>query len=152
LAGGAALGADAGDDQAMARHAELMLSSYGLAQPQQLIAGEFEQLVALGALEMIVLRIAVIVFVHGPAAENHFPQQAGFDHFGQRAVNRRPAHFAGSRGAAQVQEQLIGVEMLVPPGNLFDEDAALLGNSLAARLQKFLEPFERRKSNLDGSK
>ena len=66
----------------------------------KLIAGEFDQLVALGAVQMIVLRVAVIVFVNGAAAEDHFSQQAGFDHFGQRAVDGRPANFAGRGGAA----------------------------------------------------
>ena len=81
-------------------HAELVFAGHGIAQANQLIAGEFDQLVALGALQMIVLRVAVIVFVHGPAAEDHFSQQAGFDHFGQRAVNGRPANLAGRGGAA----------------------------------------------------
>lgn len=148
---GAAARADAADDQPVAGHAELVFAGNGFAEFEQFVAGEFDQLVAFGAMQVIVLGVAVIVFVDRPAAKDHGPQQAGFDHFGQRAVDRGPADFFAARFASQIQQQLVGIEMFVPGGNLLHQSAPLLRNSLAAGLQVFLEPLDRRESNFDSA-
>ena len=80
--------------------AELMFAGHGFAELHQFVAGEFDQFAALGAMQMIVLGVAVIVLVDRAAAEDHFPQQAGVDHFGERAIDGRAADFSTGGFAA----------------------------------------------------
>jgi len=70
--GAAALLADAGDDQSVASDAKMMLSAQLVAKLLQFFVFEFEQLVALGAVKVVVLRIAVVVLVDGAAVEHEF--------------------------------------------------------------------------------
>ena len=47
--------------------------------------------------------------------------------------------------------QLVGVEVLVPPADLFDDQPPLLRHALAPCLQKLLEPRQRRECDFDRS-
>lgn len=72
---GAAAGFGAGfanavDDQAMAGDAETMVAGDLIAEGDQFRALELEQLVALSAVEMVVLGIAIIVLVDTTAIEH----------------------------------------------------------------------------------
>ena len=58
-----AVATDAGDYQPVARDAELVLAAELVAKLLQLFVFEFEQLVALGAVKVIVLRIAIVVLI-----------------------------------------------------------------------------------------
>src|SRR5688572_16461747 len=87
----AAIVAHARDDQAMAGNAEVVLAGHGVADVLQLLAAEFDELVANLAVQVIVLRVAVIVLVHRPAAERHLPQQSRLDQLVKSPVDGWPA-------------------------------------------------------------
>src|SRR5262245_56390387 len=74
LAGRAALGAHAANDQAMAGHPKLVLAGDRLAKTDELVAFELDQLVAVSAVQMVVLWVAIVVLINRPAAEHHGPQ------------------------------------------------------------------------------
>ena len=114
------------------------------------VAGKLDQLVALRAVQVIVLRVAVVVFVNAPAAERHLPQQAGFDEFGQRPVDRRPADLLRADEFAQLGQQIVGVEMLVPGKHLLDDDPPLLRDPLPFALQIFFQTLHGRQGDFDG--
>jgi hypothetical protein len=92
---------------------------------------------------MIVLWIAVVMLVDGSATEDHFVQQPRINHFGESAVNRRAANLSNIGICFQIGEQLVRIEMLVPTGNLLDDDSPLLRDSHSLGLQILLEPLER---------
>ena len=131
--------------------AEVVFAGHGLANLFHFVAGELDQLVALLAVQMIVLRVTVIVLVDGPVVEHHLAQQAGIDQLGQGAIDRGAAYALPTHLLAQLLEQLIGVEMLVVAENPFDDDPPLLGDPFATALQEFLEPLERRQADVDGA-
>ena len=145
----AAVVADAGDDQAVAGDAEVVLLGYGVADVRQFFAAEFDQLVAHLAVEMVVLRVAVVVLVNGPAAERHLPQQARFDQLVQRAIDRGPADFLVLVLAGVRVDEFIGIEMVVTLEDEIDQRPPLLRGPLAAALQILLEPLLRRERDLD---
>lgn len=78
-----------------------MLAGHCVADSGEFIAGKFDQAMARRAVEVVVLRIAVIVFVDGSSTEHHFFEQASFNHFSQRAVNSRPTGPRSFRRAAE---------------------------------------------------
>lgn len=75
----AAFLADAGDDQAVPRHAEAVFAADGVADPLQFVALKLDERVAHRAVQMVVLRVAVVVLVDGAAAEGHPAEEACFD-------------------------------------------------------------------------
>lgn len=140
----------------MVRHTELVFSGCGFAEGNQLVALEFDQLVALRAVKMIVLGVAVVVFVHRAAVEGHLAEQARIDHFGQRAINGGAANFFAALrisllGFGEVVDQLVRVKVFVARGDLLDDDATLLRDALAAALQKLFEAGDGGRSNFDAA-
>ena len=63
----------------MTSDAEVVFAADGVAEGLELFAAEFDELVADLAVEVVVLRVAVVVLVDGAAAERHFAEKAGFD-------------------------------------------------------------------------
>ena len=135
----AAVVANAGDDEAVARNAEVVFLGDGVAEDLQFFAAELDELVADLAVEVVVLRIAVVVLVDGSAAERHLSEEAGFDELVERAVNGGAADFVAIFAAAQAIDQLVGIEVVVAGEYVIDEGPALLRDSLAATLQILLE-------------
>src|SRR3954452_19891 len=70
----AAVVAYAGDDQAVAGDAEIVFLGDGIAERLQFFAAELDELIADLTVEVVVLRVTVVVFVDGPAAEGHFAE------------------------------------------------------------------------------
>src|SRR5487761_1070600 len=136
----------------MAEHSELVLTGNGLKNLLDFIAAELDQLAAPLAVQMVVLRIAVIVFIDLPALEVHFAQQAGLDQLAQRAINRGTAHGAAAGDFAQLAQQLVGVEVIVAAKDLFYDGPPLRRPPLPAALHELLEPFQRRESDFDRTK
>ena len=95
--GAGAVGADAGDDEAVAGDAKLMLAAELVAQLLQLLVLELEELVALGAVEVVVLGVAVVVLIDGAAVEDEFAKQARIDELAERAIDGGAADVARVR-------------------------------------------------------
>lgn len=133
---------DAVDRQVVAGYAEAMLASHSLTHGEHLFATELDQLVALGAVQVIVRRVAIIVLVDRAAAERHLPQQARFDQFVERSVNSRPTDRVLAEGFELV-DQLVGIEVRMPGEDMIDQHAALRGGSFAFALQVLFESLLR---------
>lgn len=116
----AAFLADAGDDQAMPRHAEAVFAADGVADALQFVALKLDERVAHRAVEMVVLRVAVVVLVDGPAAKGHPAEEACFDKFVERAINGGAADFVSQFSPREVSDQFVGVEMVVPFEDMVD--------------------------------
>ena len=106
----------AGNDHPVACHAESMLPGQLVPQRLQPLVFELEQPVALRAMEMVVLRVSVIVFVDRPPIEDEFPQQPRVHQFPQSAVDGRPAHVSRLPASGTLLHELVGVEMLAAVG------------------------------------
>ena len=139
MAFAAAVVADAGDDEAVAGDAEVVFAGDGVAERLQFFAAELDELVADLAVKVVVLRVAVVVFVDGPATERHFAEEARFDQFVERAVNGWAADFVAVVATGEAVDQLVRVEVVVTFEDVVDECPALLRDPLAAALQVFLE-------------
>lgn len=137
--------AGAVDDQAVSCGAEAVLTSRGLENGEQLGAGELEQPVALGTVEVVVGGVAVVVLIDGPAVENELAEQAGVDELGERAIDRRPADVPRLAARRELLHELVGIEMLMAAKDVVDQGQPLLGHSHAAALQVLDEPIPRRK-------
>ena len=151
-----AIQTDAAHDKAVVRHAELVFAGHGFAQCNQLVALEFDQLVAPGAVQVIVLGVTVVVFVDGAAVERHLAQQTRLDHFGQRAINGGAANFfaalcIGLLCLGQVVYKLVRVKVLMARGDLLHDDPTLLCDTLAAALQELFKADEGRRSDFDAA-
>ncbi len=148
-AGAGTFFADARDDQAVARHAEAVLAGHFVAQLDQLFVLEFEEPVALRAVEVVVLGIAVVVLIDGPAVEDELAQQARIDEFAERAIDGRPADVPFGPARRELLHELVGVEMLVSRKDVIDQGKPLLGHPHAAALEIFHEPVAGRKRDGD---
>src|SRR5262245_47074598 len=144
----AALVADAGDNQPVTGDAKVVLAGYGVTDFLQFVARKFDQLVAHLTIQMVVLRIAVVVLVNGPATEGHLPKQARLHEFVEGAIDGRPADSVGLVPAAEAVDQFVGIEMVVPGEDKVHECPPLLGDTLSAALQILLESLLWREGNL----
>ncbi len=135
----AAVVADAGDDEAVAGDAEVVFAADGVAEGLQFFAAELDELVADLAVEVVVLRVAVVVFVDGSAAEGHLAKEAGFDQLVECAVDGGAADFVAVFATAQAVDEFVGVEVVVAREDVVDQGPALLCDPLAAALQILLE-------------
>jgi len=66
-----AVGADSGDDEAVTGDAEAVFAGDCIADSAEVGALEFDELIADRAVQVVVLRIAVVVLVDGPSAKVH---------------------------------------------------------------------------------
>ena len=93
--------------------------------------------VALGAVQVVVRGVAVIVLVDRPVRQPELAEQPRLDQQPQRPVDRRAAHPAAR--VMQVGDQLVGVEVLVRVEDMADEDPPRLGQLLAPDLEELAE-------------
>jgi hypothetical protein len=142
---------NAGHNQPVSCDAEAVFAPHGVAQALQLVALELDERITHRAVEMVVLRVAVVVLVDGTAAEGHPPKETRFDQFVERAIHGRPAHFVAKLGPREVGDQLVGVEMVVSFKNVVDQRTTLLGDPLAAALEVLREPLLRGTGDLNGA-
>jgi hypothetical protein len=145
--GADAVFADAGDDEAMARDTKAVLAAKVVAKLLELFVLELEQLVALGAVEMVVLRVAVVVLIDRTAVEDELAEETRIDELAQRAIDGGPAHVPGLAARGELLDKLIRVEMLVPRKYVIDKGQTLLGDPHAAALKVLDEPIPRRESD-----
>ena len=145
----AAVHAQAADDEAVALGAELVEGGDGVEDLPQVGARELDQRLAPSAVEVIVLRVAVVVLIDGPAAEHHLSQQPRFHELGKRSVDRWPAGGGAVGGAAEIGEELLGVEVLVSGADMLDDHPPLPRDPLPPGLKKLLKPLTRRERHID---
>ena len=88
-----ALGADAEDSQRVLRRAELVLGDDGVLYGLKLCGVELDCLAALGADQMIVMRVLVVVLVaRATVAEANLAGESRLDQKLERAIDGRVAY------------------------------------------------------------
>ena len=117
--------------------AEAVLQADRLAELADLVVAELDDRVALGAMQVVVRRVAVVVLVGGPVGQPELAEQARLDQEPKGPVDRRPADPAA--GVVQVGDQLVGVEVLVRVEDVADQDPPRLGQLLAPDLEELAE-------------
>ncbi len=126
-----------------------MLPAHGIAKGLNLVALKFNELATDLAVQVVVLRIAVVVFIDGAAAEVHLSQEARIDQLGECAIDGGPAYFAVARLFRERGQQLVGVEVIVVAEDLLDDHPARLSVALSFGPQILLKPLEWGESDLD---
>jgi hypothetical protein len=137
----AAVVAGASDDQAMAAGAEFVLGRDRVAELLQLLALKLDELVADLAVEVVVLRVAVVPLVDAATLEGHRPQQARLDQLGQRAIDGRAADLPALFFLGQHREHVVCVKVVVVAKDQIDQITPLLRGPLAAALQILVKPL-----------
>jgi hypothetical protein len=123
-----AIRTDTADDQAVPVALEALLAAdfaydgfYGWVL-------KLDDLVTAFAVQVIVLRVAVIVFKKSPRAHLQPPQQAGINELGQGPINGSPT--CSKTLSLDGIDELVGVEMAVLTENVTDQVALLAGETL----------------------
>lgn len=93
---------------------------------------KLENLVALGAIKMIVVRVAVVVLVPFAVSEPLFSKQSGFDEQVKRAVDRGPARYV-------LSFQIICRKMFMEAEDIAHQTPAALREPLTAHCEEFAE-------------
>jgi hypothetical protein len=103
---------------------ELLLAADGLQRRLEFGALELDYLAALRALEVLVVRVAVVVLVAHARPDLQAAQQPGIDQLRQRAVDRGAADLEA--GLLHRVDEVIGVEMVVLAEDVADHVALLV--------------------------
>ena len=118
--------ADAVDLQAVAAFIEAVLAANLVNDDGDRFVGELDQLSALRADQVIVLRIAIVVLVDFAAGgARDLAEQAGFFQKSQGAIDRRTADAAATLVRGDARDQCVGVKVFVLREDLFDDDGPL---------------------------
>jgi hypothetical protein len=134
----------------MAVHIEVVLPGHGVTEALQAVAVELDQSVAHLAIQVIVSRVAVFVFVDASAAEGHLSKQAGIHQLREGSIHGGPTDLAIGDHLLQVTHQFVGIEVIVVTKDLLDNQPALPSDSLAVSLQILSESLHRRCLDIDG--
>ena len=146
-----AVDADAGNDQTVPLRTELMGGGNCVAKRDELLTRKFDEPLATRAVKVVMLRIAVVVLIHSPSVEDHFLEQASFDHLVERPVDRRATGPLTRCTRPQIGQQLLGIKMLVPSRHMVNNRLTLPGDSLAPCLHELGKPFLRCQGGVDCS-
>ena len=144
-AGAVAVGADAADDEVVAAGVELLFAGEDGDERFEFIAGHFDHLAALGAMQVGMLRVAIVVIVDDSITEGDTAEQARFNELGEGAVNGCPAGRPTLAGAAR---GFFSMDVLVLAEYVLDQVS--LGNGEPLRLGAAGENYSPRKSPSSG--
>ncbi len=135
----------------MPSHAKSMFTGDGIAQRDELFILKLNQLLALRAVQMIMLGVAIIMLVNRATRDFKFSKQPRVNELAERPVNRRATHMTRFPLARQLVEQLIRVEMLMLAKHMLQQKPALVRISHALDLQILVKSLRRRGSDVDSS-
>lgn len=113
-----------------------------VAETEEGIALEFDEGLALFAVEVIMLWVAIVMFVDTASIEFKASQETGVDEFFEGTVDGGSGDVVGCAFGGKLFDELIGIEVFVVGEDAFDEELALFGVPEAAALEVFLEPFD----------
>ena len=93
----------------------------GIPQLQQLFALELDELLALAAVQMIVLGITVVVLKNATTIELELAEQSGIDKFVERPVDGGPTDVSFRSLIGESFDERIGVEVIMLTENMIDK-------------------------------
>ena len=112
---------------------------------------KLDQLAALGANHVVVLRVPVIVLVNFAAVgASDFTEQPGLLHQIERAVNGRPADSLAVRAISKPGDDFVRIKVLVIGEHFVDDDLPLTSRPQILRQQKFSKLLDRREIGIVG--
>ena len=109
----------------MISHPESVGPGYLVADTDDLIACKFDKFPAFRAVEVIVLGVTVVQFVHTAAFEFEAVQQSGVYKFFQSSVDSWSRNVVRRAFRGKLVDQQICVEMLVAIEYLFEQELLL---------------------------
>jgi hypothetical protein len=115
----------------------------------KLLTSKLDEPIALLAMQMIVLRIPVVMFVNGTTSKRHLSQEARVHQFTEGAVYGGSTDRPSLSNSIQLVDQVVGIEVLMPAKNMIHQQSSLLRNPFPPTLKKFLKSLLRRQGNLD---
>ena len=95
-------------------------------RPEDLVIAEFDDSVAIGAMQVIVRGVTVIVLERGAIGQAELAEQARLDQYSQCPIDRCAAD--PLPGIVQLADQLIGIEVLVGVEDVVDQHATTAFN------------------------
>lgn len=141
--------ADALDDQAVVFDSESVGAGDLVSQADEFFAGEFDQLPAFGAVQVVVFGIAVIQFVHASAVEFEAVEESCVYEFLEGSVDRWPRDIVLRASRGELFDQQIGIEVFVSVEDLIEQELFLRRITQAAAFEEFLVAFQGGHRNLD---
>ena len=102
-----------------------MNQTHGIAQSEDLVIAELDDSIAIGAMQVIVRGVTVIVLERGAIRQAELAEQARLDQESQRPVDRGAADPLS--GIVKFSHQLIGIEVLVGMEDVVDQNSTTLG-------------------------
>jgi hypothetical protein len=119
---------DASHDKGMARHEKLVLFGNFAQDCFEIRALEFDHLFARLAVQMFVLRVAIIMFIAGALAKFDFTKETRINEFCEGAIDSGSANRESS--FLHGIDELIRIEMIVLAENVAHHVPLLLGVAL----------------------
>ena len=135
----------------MSGDAKTVFACDGIAEGDEFFVLKLDQLLALGAVQMIMLRVAVVMFINRAACDFKFSKQPRVNEFAERPINGGAADVTGFPLAWQLVEQLICIEMLVLAKHMLQQKPALIRIPHALDLQILVKSLRRRGGDVDPS-
>ena len=106
-----------------------------ISQLEDFVVAKLDDLVALGAVQMIVRGVAIVVLIGAAVRQAKLPKEARLDKQSKRSINRGPAHLM--TGSIEIARELVGIEMLVRIEDVANHHPACLGQLVASNFEKF---------------
>jgi len=113
-------------------------SRYFIAYFDDLFAGKLYQFAALRTVQVVVFRISIIKLVHTSPVEFETVEQPSVDELAKGAIDRWSGDIIRCALGGELIDQLVGIEVLVPIEDLFEQVLFLVGVPQPARLKKLL--------------
>lgn len=135
----------------MAFDSEPVLGGHLIPNCQQFVALELNEFAAARAVQVVVLRVAVIVVINGAAVELETVQQPRIDAFTQRPVHGRRADVVRLATARETFDQFLSIKVIVLAEDLFDQELPLCRLPLPSRLEILRETLLGGKRDFQGS-
>lgn len=131
----------------MVGDAEIVLAGHDRPQAKHVVACKFNQFLTPGAIQVVMLGVAVIVLIDRATIKLKRPQQARVNKFLERSIHRRTADIVGFALAWQLIDQGIDIKMLMIAENLLNQKTSLFRVALPSGLKKFVETLLGRQRN-----
>ena len=129
--------------------AESVRSGDLISQADEFFAGEFDQLTAFGAVQVVVFGITVVQFVHASTVEFEAVEESCVYEFLEGSIDGRPRDVVIRTSRGKLFDQQIGIEVFVAVEDLFEQELFLRCISKSATLEEFLVALQRGHGDLD---
>ncbi len=130
----------------MPRDAKTMLAPEFISKADEILIFEFDQLLTLLAVQMVVLGVAIIVLVYIPTIQFELSQKSSFDELFQRSI------YGGSADLSlDVLNQGFRIEVFMAAEDFFQYNSAWFCPAFPSALEILFKAFQGGKGNANSS-